>query len=85
MSATAISPDEVQHLQKENAGLRDEITTLRASIAYLKKKLFGGGQSETLDRAQLLLELGKLEQLVAVPASSVTTVTYERPTGPAPK
>ena len=82
MSATAISLEEVPLLKKEIGVLRDEITTLRASIVWLKKKLFGGGQSETLDRAQLMLELGKLEQLVA-PAEPAKTVTYERSAGSA--
>ena len=77
MSATAISPDEVQLLRQEN-------TVLRAQIAWLKQKLFGGGQSEKLDRAQLLLKLGALEQLMAA-ERPVATITYERPAGPAPK
>jgi len=77
MSATAISPDEVQLL-------REEITVLRAQIAWLKQQLFGSGQSEKLDRAQLLLQLGALEKLVA-PERPVATITYERSAGPAPK
>ena len=43
--------DEVTLLREENA-------VLRTQIAWLKQKLFGGGQSETLDRAQLPLQLG---------------------------
>jgi transposase len=62
--------------------LREEIAVLRAQIAWLKQKLFGGGQSETLDRAQLALKLGELEKLAAA-EQPVTTVTYERPAGPA--
>jgi transposase len=77
MSATAISPDEVQLLREENL-------VLRRQIAWLKQQLFGGGQSERLDRAQLLLALGELEKLVA-PERPVTAVSYERPAGPAPK
>lgn len=77
MSETAISPDEVQLL-------REEITVLRRQIEWLKQKLFGPGQSEKLDRAQLLLQLGELEKLVA-PERPTETITYERPAGPAPK
>ena len=55
---------------------------LRTQIAWLKKQLFGGGQSERLDRAQLLLTLGELEKRVAPPAPTAT-ITYERVSGPA--
>jgi transposase len=61
--------------------LREENAVLRAQIAWLKQKLFGGGQSETLDPAQLRLQLGELEKLAA--ARPVATITYERPAGPA--
>jgi transposase len=77
VSATAISPDEVQLLREENA-------VLRRQIEWLKQKLFGPGQSEKLDRAQLLLTLGELEKLTAV-GRPTETISYERPTGPAPK
>lgn len=82
MSATTLDP--VQALQKENDLLREENTVLRANIEWLKKKLFGSGQSETLDRAQLLLKLGELEKLAAAERPT-ETVTYERASGPAPK
>jgi transposase len=77
MSATAISPDEMQLLREENA-------VLRRQIEWLKQKLFGPGQSEKLDRAQLLLALGELEKLVAAPRPPAT-ISYERAAGPAPK
>ena len=77
MSAATINPDEVQLL-------REEITVLRRQIEWLKQKLFGPGQSEKLDRAQLLLQLGELEKLVA-PERPTETITYERSAGPAPK
>ena len=73
MSATG-SLDEV-------ALLREEIAVLRAQIAWLKQKLFGGGQSETLDRAQLLLQLGALEKLAATAPRAGATITYERAAG----
>ena len=74
MSASAASLDEV-------ALLREEIAVLRAQIAWLKQKLFGGGQSETLDRAQLLLQLGALEKLAATAPRAVATITCERAAG----
>ena len=74
----APAPDEVQLL-------REEIAVLRAQIAWLKQKLFGGGQSETLDRAQLALKLGELEKL-ADAERPMATVAYERPAGkPTPR
>jgi len=64
--------------------LRQEITVLRAQIAWLKQQLFGPGKSETLDRAQLRLKLDALEKLAA-PAQSTLTITYERTRAPAQK
>ncbi len=78
MSTSAISPDEVQLLREENL-------VLRRQIQWLKQKLFGPGQSEKLDRAQLLLQLGALEQFATAAERPVATVSYERATGPAPK
>jgi transposase len=75
--AAPTTTDEVQQLREENAALR-------AQIAWLKQKLFGSGQSETLDRAQLLLQLGALEKLAAA-TRPTESITYERPAGPAPK
>jgi transposase len=71
-------------LHAENLLLREELAALRAQIAWLKQKLFGSGQSEKLDRAQLALQLGELEKLLprALPPQ---TVSYERAAGPAPK
>lgn len=57
---------------------------LRRQIEWLKQKLFGPGQSEKLDRAQLLLTLGELEKLAAA-ERPVATISYERAAGPAPK
>ncbi len=77
MSATAVPLDEMQLL-------RQEIVVLRRQIGWLKQQLFGGGKSETLDRAQLLLQLGALEKLAAAERPT-ETISYERPAGPAPK
>ena len=63
--------------------LKQEVTVLRAQIAWLTQKLFGPGQSEKLDRAQLLLQLGELEKLAAERPQE--TITYERAAGPAPQ
>ncbi len=64
--------------------MQQEIAALRAQVAWLKKQLFGGGRSETLDRAQLLLQLAELEKAATV-AKPPQTVTYERTSGPAAK
>ena len=78
MTGTAQPTAEVQ-------SLREEITVLRAQIAWLQRQLFGPGKSETLDRAQRLLQLGELEKLPAAAPSArpPETITYERPAGPA--
>lgn len=75
MAGTTHTLDEVQLL-------REEIAHLRTQIAWLKQKLFGGGQSEKLDRAQLPLQLGALEKHAARAPRPVATVTYERTAGP---
>ncbi|MEO7796688.1 MAG: hypothetical protein ABIY47_03065 [Opitutaceae bacterium] len=62
----------------EVAALRQENAALRAQIAWLKQKLFGGGQSEKLDQAQLRFHLEELEQLAAKSETQVETITYER-------
>jgi len=71
-------------LVEENQILKQKVAELCAQIEWLKKQLFGGGKSEKLDRAQLLLKLDELEKLVA-PERPTETITYERPVGPAPK
>lgn len=76
MSLAVVRTEEVTLLREEN-------TVLRAQIAWLKKQLFGGGRSEKLDRAQLLLELEQLEQ--AAGACATETITYERTRGSPPK
>ena len=57
--------------------LKAENAALRAQIEWLKQQLFGGGRSEKLDRAQLALTLGELEQQLAV-APVGQQISYER-------
>lgn len=85
MSAAAINPDGIQLLQKENNLLQKENAVLRASIAWLRQKLFGGGQSEKLDRAQLLLQLAELEKLSVAAEAPTQTIHYERTSAPREK
>lgn len=51
---------------------------MRAQIAWLKQKLFGGGKSERLDQAQLRFQLEELEKLAATSEARVESITYER-------
>jgi transposase len=74
----------VAELLEENRSLKEQNTLLRAQIDWLKKRLFGPGQSEKLDRAQLLLKLGELEKLAAAATQPVQTVSYERSVGKSP-
>jgi len=67
-----------EQLYAENLELKGKVALLETQIAWLKKQLFGPGKSETLDRAQLLLQLGELEKLAAVPTRPVQQVSYER-------
>jgi transposase len=59
-----------------------ENAQLKLQVAWLQKKLFGGAQSERLDRQQLLLAMEKLEA-AAEPEAVTEQVNYERrkPTG----
>jgi transposase len=69
-----------EELYEENLALRQENARLQAQIAYLQKQLFGGGQSERLDRAQLLLKLGELEKRAAA-SRPAQAISYERGPG----
>ena len=70
MTTLAQALDEVRVLQ-------GELAAVRAQLAWLRKKLFGGGQGESLDRAQLLLHIEALEKL-APPAAPRRVAAHER-------
>lgn len=53
MSALTISPEQIGFLQKENTELRGlnvllqaSVAELKAQLALMKQKFFGGGQSD---------------------------------------
>lgn len=65
----------------EKTALEQENAVLRAQIELFKRKLFGTGQSERVDRAQMLLALAELEKLAAqAEAPRPQPVSYERQT-----
>jgi transposase len=55
-----------------------ELAVLRQQLAWLKQKLFGAGQGEKLERAQLLLQIEGLEQLLAARSAPPQQISYER-------
>jgi hypothetical protein len=44
--------------------LHEKVAQLEMQVDWLKKKLFGGGQGESMDKAQMLLKLELLEKTV---------------------
>lgn len=74
MTTLAQALDEVRLLQTE-------LAAVRAQLEWLKKKFFGGGQSEKLDRAQLRLQIEALEKL-APPAAPQRIAAHERTAAP---
>ena len=71
-------------LQAEVAEVRGENAQLRVQIAWLKNRLFGPGQGEKQDRAQLLLHLAELEKLLAPKPAPRPVIAHER-TRPEPR
>ena len=61
---------------REYPQLKAENEVLRAQVVWLKQQLFGGGQSEKLERAQLALGLG--EPAAQPMPAPVQQVSYER-------
>ncbi|MFA6290077.1 MAG: IS66 family transposase [Opitutaceae bacterium] len=72
-----------EELPQAYLALAEENAVLRTQIEWLRRQLFGGGKSEKLDRAQLLLKLGELEKLAAT-VRPTERVSYER-ARPAPE
>ena len=74
-------------LAAQKAALEQENAVLRAQIDWLKRKVFGLGQSERFEREQLLLQLAELEKLQAGASAPLPPkqVSYERDTAPRPK
>jgi transposase len=64
-------------LKAEIEAFKQEIGVLKTQIDWLRQKLFGGGQSESMDRAQMLLKLDSLEKLAAS-MGAPKQITYER-------
>jgi transposase len=63
----------------EKAALEQENALLRAQIELFKRKLFGPGQSERVNRDQMLLALAELEKIAAqAEAPKSQQVSYER-------
>lgn len=65
-------------LQAQLGEAHAELAVLRAQLAWLKQKLFGPGQGERLDRAQLLLQIEGLEKLLQARGAPRQTIRYER-------
>jgi len=74
----------VAALQGTLTAAQEEIAQLKVQIAWLKKRFYGPGLGETLDRAQMLLQIEGLEKLAARLATPTQLVSYERtPSAPA--
>ena len=73
----------VEAVEAENAQLRMENTVLREQVAWLRRKLFGGGKGEQLDEAQLKLKLEEME--ARLDEQKTRKVSYERKVGQAKK
>ena len=63
-----------EQIIQEYPQLKAENEVLRAQVVWLKQQLFGSGQSEKLERAQLVLGLG--EPAAAPMPAPLQQVTY---------
>lgn len=70
---------QVGELAQRLADLDFLVVQLKAQIAWLKRKLFGGVKSEAADRTQLMLELGQLEARLAQLEAPKKKISYELP------
>jgi transposase len=68
-----------EELYARNQQLEQELAVLRAQIEWLRQQMFGGGKSEKLDKAQLMLKFGEFEKLNAQ-VEELQKVSYERRT-----
>lgn len=76
----------VEGVMAENEALKHELEQARAQlllcdqmIDWLRQKLFGNGKSESIDRAQMLLQLKELEAAKVLAQIPPSRVSYERP------
>ena len=66
-------------LQRERDALHGEVLDLKRQLEWLRRRVFGPGQGEKLDRLQLLLKLQGVEaELAAKAAVPTQAVSYER-------
>ena len=56
--------------------LEEELAQAQLQMAWFKKKLFGGGQGETIDKAQMTFALDLLQKRIE--AITVQQISYER-------
>ncbi|RRJ95662.1 IS66 family transposase [Opitutaceae bacterium TAV4] len=72
-------PNAYLALERENAGLRDEVLDLKRQLEWLRRQVFGAGRSETFDRQQLLLRLQDIEEKIdQAGQSGRQRISYER-------
>lgn len=69
---------ENEALKRQLEEARTQLLLLQQQIDWLRQKLFGNGKGETLERAQMLLQLEGLEAVKASLQSATTRVSYER-------
>lgn len=67
-----------EQILAENVSLKEENASLKVQIDWLKRQLFGGGKSEKLDRAQMLLKLEQLEEQASAQRARIEKISYER-------
>jgi transposase len=66
-------------LKSERDALQGEVLDLKRQLEWLRRQVFGPGQSEKLDRLQLLLKLRGVEaELAAKTAAPTQEISYER-------
>ncbi len=66
----------LEQAMKRIESLEEELVQMQLQMSWLKKKVFGGGQGESMDKAQMRLELGILERRIE--AITVQKISFER-------